>query len=117
MGNPCGDAAGRMSVISVGPGERFPYTPPEKVPGDPPLYGACPAGSSTEARDVAVTLRHPCLRVSRLLELAAPVGRAIRQPSSRRCQIALIWTTAQPTPRGLVPAPNDGLGVRRVAPR
>ena len=34
----------------------------------------------------------------------------MRQPSSRRQQIALIWTTAQPTPLGRVPAAIDGSG-------
>jgi len=31
--------------------------------------------------------------------------------SSQRQQIALIWTSGQPTPLSRAPAPNDGSGV------
>ena len=44
------------------------------------------------------------------MELAAQVGRTVRQTSRRRQQIALIWSTAQPTPMSHVPAPIDGSG-------
>jgi len=61
---PCGNAPGSQGRPRGG----VPYTPPEKRPGDPPLYGAVPEGSSTESRGVARSLRHLCSRARRLLE-------------------------------------------------
>jgi hypothetical protein len=59
-----GNAAGQEGCARGG----VPYDPPEKRPGDPPLYGAVPEGSSTESRGVARSLRHLCSRARRLLE-------------------------------------------------
>jgi hypothetical protein len=43
------------------------------------------------------------------------IGRVVRS-SSQRPQIALIWTTAPSTPRGLAPAQIDGSGLQRPKP-